>query len=126
MQMSLKGDPAPGDSARALNPRRRGCGASATATSTRGATATAFPYRSRGLEIHYTNYRYRSKEQKQVDYSRPGSILYKRGGRTESGRVMYTAPVDASPRSSIDCSAERRNLASPRGLLRRPEESLDE
>jgi hypothetical protein len=51
-----------------------------------------------GEEIHYTNYRYRRKEQEQVDYSRPGSILYKRTAQgLDAVGVMYTAPTDASP-----------------------------
>ena len=57
-----------------------------------------FPSGRIGEEIHYTNYRYRRKEQQQVDYGQPGSILYKRtaDGLIAVG-VMYTAPADASP-----------------------------
>ena len=57
-----------------------------------------FPTGRMGEEIHYTNYRYRRKEQRHVDYRRPGSLLYKRtpDGLKAVG-VMYTAPVDASP-----------------------------
>jgi hypothetical protein len=51
-----------------------------------------------GEEIHYTNYRYRRKEQRHVDYSQPGSILYKRTAEgLKAVGVMYTAPFDASP-----------------------------
>ncbi len=102
MQMSLKGDPAPGDSARAAQIL-----AAADAvlshyrevkTALRDGYKPFFPSGRIGEEIHYTNYSYRRKEQRQIDYSRPGSILYK---RTEEGLkaigVMYTAPVDASP-----------------------------
>jgi hypothetical protein len=57
-----------------------------------------FPSGKIGEEIHYTNYRYRRKEQQHIDYSRPGSILYKRTpeGLNAVG-VMYTAPADATP-----------------------------
>ena len=102
MQMSLKGDPAPGDSARAAQIL-----AAADAvlshyrevkTALRDGYKPFFPSGRIGEEIHYTNYSYRRKEQRQIDYSHPGSILYK---RTEEGLkavgVMYTAPVDASP-----------------------------
>jgi hypothetical protein len=56
-----------------------------------------FPSGRIGEEIHYTNYRYRRLEEKQVDYSRPSSILYKRteGGLKAIG-VMYTAPPQAT------------------------------
>ena len=102
MQMSLKGDPALGDAARATEIL-----AAADAvlsryrdvkTAVRDGYKPFYPTGRMGEEIHYTNYRYRRKEQQQVDYTRPGSILYK---RTEEGLkavgVMYTAPVDASP-----------------------------
>jgi len=102
MQMSLKEDPAPGDQARATEIL-----AAADAvlsryrdveTALRDGYRPFYPTGRMGEEIHYTNYRYRRKEQQQVDYTRPGSILYK---RTEEGLkavgVMYTAPVDASP-----------------------------
>jgi hypothetical protein len=102
MQMSLKGDPAPGDSARAAQIL-----AAADAvlshyrevkTALRDGYKPFFPSGRIGEEIHYTNYSYRRKEQRQIDYSHPGSILYK---RTEEGLkavgVMYTAPVDATP-----------------------------
>jgi hypothetical protein len=102
MQMSLKGDPAPGDEARATEI----LGAADAVLSHYRDVKTAlrdgykpfFPSGRSGEEIHYTNYRYRRKEQQHVDYSRPGSILYK---RTEAGLkaigVMYTAPTDATP-----------------------------
>ena len=102
MQMSLKGDPASGDSERA-----REILAAATAvlsryrdveTAVRDGYKPFYPTGRMGEEIHYTNYRYRREEQQHVDYSRPGSILYK---RTAEGMVavgvMYTAPADASP-----------------------------
>ena len=102
MQMSLKGDPAPGDAARA---RQILVAADAVLShysdvksALRDGYKPFFPTGRIGEEIHYTNHRYRRKEQEHVDYSRPGSILYK---RTEQGLkavgVMYTAPADASP-----------------------------
>jgi hypothetical protein len=102
MQMSLKADPAPGDDARAAEIL-----AAAEAvlshyrdvnTAVRDGYKPFFPTGRMGEEIHYTNYRYRRKEQRHVDYSRPGSILYVRtpDGLMAVG-VMYTAPVDASP-----------------------------
>jgi hypothetical protein len=102
MQMSLKGDPAPGDEARA---KAILSAADAVLTRYRDVTTALrdgykpfFPTGRIGEEIHYTNSRYRRKEQQHVDYSQPGSILYKRTaeGLTAVG-VMYTAPVDASP-----------------------------
>jgi hypothetical protein len=57
-----------------------------------------FPTGRMGEEIHYTNYRYRRQERQHVDYSRPGSILYKRtADGLKAVGVMYTAPVEASP-----------------------------
>jgi hypothetical protein len=57
-----------------------------------------YPTGRTGEEIHYTNYRYRRKEQQHVDYTRPGSILYKRTAEgLKAVGVMYTAPADAPP-----------------------------
>ena len=102
MQMSLKGDPAPGDEARAMEIL-----AAAEAvlsqyrdvkTAVRAGYKPFFPTGRIGEEIHYTNYRYRRQEQQHVDYSRPGSILYKRTAQgLRAVGVMYTAPADASP-----------------------------
>lgn len=102
MQMSLKGDPEPGDAARAAEILTAADAVLAryrdVNTAVRDGYKPFFPTGRVGEEIHYTNYRYRRKEQQHVDYSRPGSILYK---RTPEGLiavgVMYTAPVDASP-----------------------------
>ena len=102
MQMSLKGDAAPADAARATEIL---AAADAVLSHYRDVTTALrdgyrpfFPTGRIGEEIHYTNSRYRRKEQQHVDYTQPGSILYK---RTEQGLqavgVMYTAPVDASP-----------------------------
>jgi hypothetical protein len=102
MQMSLKGDPAPGDDARAAEILSS---ADAVLSKYRDVKTAVhdgykpfFPSGKVGEEIHYTNYRYRRLEQQHVVYSRPGSILYK---RTAEGLiavgVMYTAPADSSP-----------------------------
>jgi hypothetical protein len=102
MQMSLKGEAASGDEAHAAEIL-----AAATAvlshygdvkTATRDGYRPFFPSGKIGEEIHYTNYRYRRKEQQHVDYSRPSSILYKRtaDGLKAIG-VMYTTPADATP-----------------------------
>ena len=102
MQMSLKGDPAPGDQARAAQIL-----ATADAvlsryrdvkTAVRDGYKPFFPTGRIGEEIHYTNYRYRRQEQQQVTFSQPGSILYKRTAEgLQAVGVMYTAPVDSSP-----------------------------
>jgi hypothetical protein len=102
MQMSLKGDSKPGDGARATEILR----AAAAVLSQYRDVKTAvndgykpfFPTGRIGEEIHYTNYHRRRLEQQHIDYSRPGSILYKRtaDGLTAIG-VMYTAPTDATP-----------------------------
>jgi hypothetical protein len=102
MQMSLKGDPAPGDDARASSIL-----AAADAvlshyhdvkTAAHDGYKPFFPTGKIGEEIHYTNYRYRRKEEQHVDYSKPGSILYKRtADGLKAVGVMYTAPADSSP-----------------------------
>jgi hypothetical protein len=102
MQMSLKGDPAQGDAARAAEIL-----AAADAvlshyhdvkTAVHDGYKPFFPTGRMGEEIHYTNYRYRRKEQQHVDYSRPGSLLYKRAAEgLKAVGVMYTAPTDATP-----------------------------
>jgi hypothetical protein len=102
MQMSLQGDAAPADAARAkeiLAAARAVLSQYQDVTkAVRDGYKPFFPTGRIGEEIHYTNYRYRRKEQQHVDYSHPGSILYKRtvDGLKAVG-VMYTAPVDASP-----------------------------
>lgn len=102
MQMSLQGDPAPADAARAMEILAAAHAVLShyqdVTTAVREGYKPFFPTGRIGEEIHYTNNRYRRKEQQHVDYSHPGSILYKRTaeGLTAVG-VMYTAPVDASP-----------------------------
>jgi hypothetical protein len=102
MQMSLKADPSPGDAARATEILAAAdavlCRYRDVNTAVRDGYKPFFPTGRRGEEIHYTNYRYRRKEQRQVDYTRPSSILYKRtADGLEAVGVMYTAPADASP-----------------------------
>lgn len=102
MQMSLKGDPVPGDEARAAQilaaagevlSRYRD-----VKSAVRDGYKPFFPTGRMGEEIHYTNYRYRRKEQQKVNFGQPGSILYKRtSSGLEAVGVMYTAPVDSSP-----------------------------
>jgi hypothetical protein len=102
MQMSLKAEPAPGDAERAV-----GILSAAgdvllhyrdVKTAVHDGYKPFFPSGKIGEEIHYTNYHRRRLEQQQIDYSRPGSILYK---RTPEGLkaigVMYTAPTVATP-----------------------------
>jgi hypothetical protein len=102
MQMSLKGTPAPDDARRAA---RILTTAAAVLTRYRDVNTAVrdgykpfFPTGRLGEEIHYTNNRYRRREQRHVDYSQPGSILYRRtpDGLQAVG-VMYTAPTEASP-----------------------------
>jgi hypothetical protein len=102
MQMSLKGDTAPGDAARAAEILAAANGVLIhyrdVATALHDGYKPFFPTGRIGEEIHYTNSRYRRLEQQHVDYSRPGSILYKRTAEgLKAVGVMYTAPVDASP-----------------------------
>jgi hypothetical protein len=102
MQMSLQGDPAPGDAARAAEILAAAAAVlsrySDVETAVRDGYKPFFPTGRLGEEIHYTNYRYRRKEQRHVDYTRPGSILYKRtADGLKAVGVMYTAPVDSSP-----------------------------
>jgi hypothetical protein len=102
MQMSLKAETAPGDQERAAQIL-----AAADAvlsryrdvkTAVRDGYKPFFPTGRMGEEIHYTNYRYRRKEQHTVNFSQPGSILYKRTPEgLEAVGVMYTAPADSSP-----------------------------
>src|SRR5450755_1063704 len=78
MQMSLKGDAAPGDDARAKEILGRADAVlskySDVKTAQRDGYKPFFPSGRMGEEIHYTNYRYRREEQHHIDYSRPGSI----------------------------------------------------
>jgi hypothetical protein len=102
MQMSLKGKPAPDDTAHAAEILKLAAGVisqySDVKTAVHDGYKPFFPSGKIGEEIHYTNYRYRRKEQQHIDYSRPGSILYKRtADGLKAVGVMYTAPTDATP-----------------------------
>jgi hypothetical protein len=102
MQMSLKGDPAPGDAERATEILRVAGAVLGQYRDVKKAVHDGyrpfFPTGKIGEEIHYTNYRYRRLEQQRIDYSRPGSILYKRtADGLKAVGVMYTAPTDATP-----------------------------
>jgi hypothetical protein len=101
MQMSLKGNLAPGDTERATEILKL---AAAVLSQYRDVNKAVhdgykpfFPSGKFGEEIHYTNYHRRRLEQQHIDYSRPSSILYKRtpDGLQAVG-VMYTAPTDAT------------------------------
>lgn len=102
MQMSLKGAPAPDDESRATEILKAADAVLShyrdVKTAVRDGYKAFFPSGRIGEEIHYTNYRYRRKEQQHVDYSQPGSILYKRtADGLKAVGVMYTAPTDATP-----------------------------
>ena len=101
MQMSLKGQPQPGDKERAerIVAAARGVVAhyADVKTALRDGYKPFHPTGKPGEEVHYTNYRYNRLEQIQVDYDHPGSILYKREpeGMKAVG-VMYTAPREST------------------------------
>jgi hypothetical protein len=102
MQMSLKGEPNPGDDARAAQILTAADAVLSKYSDVTNAVHDGykafFPSGKIGEEIHYTNYRYRRLELLHLDYSRPSSILYERtaGGLKAIG-VMYIAPSDATP-----------------------------
>jgi hypothetical protein len=110
MQMSLRGQPQPGDQERA----QRIVAAARSVVAHYSDVNTALedgykpfhPTGKMGEEVHYTNYRYNRLEQRHADYVHPGSILYK---RTPEGMqavgVMYTAPQDST--------AEQVNAVAP-------------
>jgi hypothetical protein len=102
MQMSVKGEPAPDDGRRAgqivalageVLVRYQDVD-----VALRDGYRPFHPTGRLGEEVHYTNYRFARREQQHLDYSQPGSILYK---RTPEGMkavgVMYTAPRDSTP-----------------------------
>jgi hypothetical protein len=102
MQMSLKGDAAPGDAERATEILNAAAGVLSRYRDVKAAARDGykpfFPSGKIGEEIHYTNYRYRRLERQHIEYSRPSSILYRRtaDGMKAIG-VMYTAPTDSTP-----------------------------
>jgi hypothetical protein len=103
MQMSLKGEAAPGDAERANDILKVAAAVLSQYSDAKKAVHDGyrpfFPTGKIGEEIHYTNYRYRRLEQQLIDYSRPGSILYKRtADGLKAVGVMYTAPADATSR----------------------------
>lgn len=102
MQMSLKGKPQPGDEQRA-----HAIVAAAHDVLVRYADVNValrdgyrpfHPTGRIGEEVHYTNYRFGRREERQVDYRQPGSILYRRtpAGMKAVG-VMYIAPRESTP-----------------------------
>ncbi|HTV66289.1 MAG TPA: hypothetical protein VMD98_11825 [Bryocella sp.] len=102
MQMSLKAAVQPGDEERADQIRaaarevlKRYADAD---TALRDGYKPFHPTGRMGEEVHYTNYRVARREQTQVNYGQPGSILYKRTPQgMQAVGVMYTAPQNASP-----------------------------
>lgn len=110
MQMSLKGQTAPDDAARATEILNAAAGVLSqyrdVKTATHDGYRPFFPTGKIGEEIHYTNYRRRRLEQQHIDYSNPSSILYKRtADGLKAVGVMYTAPTDAT--------AEQLNAIAP-------------
>jgi hypothetical protein len=102
MQMSLKGQPQPGDEERAQRIVVAARSVLAHYADVNNALRDGYkpfhPTGKPGEEVHYTNYRYNRQEQRRVNYEHPGSILYQ---RTPEGMkavgVMYTAPQDSTP-----------------------------
>jgi hypothetical protein len=102
MQMSLKGEPAPGDAERAAEVLTAAAGVLSkyrdVNTALHDGYKPFFPSGKIGEEIHYTNYHYRHLEQHHSDYTRPRSILYKRtADGLKAVGVMYTAATDSTP-----------------------------
>ncbi|HXO65791.1 MAG TPA: hypothetical protein VN882_13955 [Steroidobacteraceae bacterium] len=102
MQMSLKGKPQPGDERRAreilVAAREVLARYADVSLALRDGYKPFHPTGRMGEEVHYTNYHVARREQQQVDYRQPGSILYRRtpAGMKAVG-VMYTAPRDSTP-----------------------------
>ena len=102
MQMSLKGDAAPGDAERASEILSAAAGVLSryrdVKTAVHDGYKPFFPSGKIGEEIHYTNYRNRRLELHHIEYSRPGSILYKRtADGLKAVGAMYIAPTDSTP-----------------------------
>src|SRR5579863_10043483 len=109
MQMSLKAEPAQDDTERANQILAAAAGVLSqyrdVKTAVHDGYKPFFPTGRIGEEIHYTNYRYRRKERKHIDYSHPSSILYKRTAEgLKAVGVMYTAPPDSTA-SQLDAIA---------------------
>lgn len=102
MQMSVKAAPQPGDEQRAQDILTAARGVLVQYADVNTAVEDGYkpfhPTGKMGEEVHYTNYRYARLEQQHVNYSRPGSILYKRTPQgMQAVGVMYIARQDASP-----------------------------
>jgi hypothetical protein len=102
MQMSVKGESAPGDEQRAaaiVADARAVLGRYADVdVALRDGYKPFHPTGRVGEEVHYTNYRFARREQQRLDYRQPGSILYKRAAQgMKAVGVMYTAPRDSTP-----------------------------
>jgi len=101
MQMSLKSKQQPGDEQRAQTIVLAARGVlvhyADVKTALRDGYKPFHPTGRMGEEVHYTNYRVARREQRQVDYDHPGSILYKRTAEgMQAVGVMYTAPQDTT------------------------------
>jgi len=103
MQMSLPGNAQPGDAERAQQIVAAAHDVLVRYADVNLALRDGYrpfhPTGRMGEEVHYTNYRFARREQRQhVDYRQPGSILYR---RTPEGMkavgVMYTALRDSTP-----------------------------
>jgi hypothetical protein len=102
MQMSLQGEAQPGDAARAQQILATAGDLMKRYADVNVALREGYkpfhPTGRIGEEVHYTNYRYARREQHEVDYTQPGSLLYE---RTSTGMkvvgVMYIAPRDSTP-----------------------------
>ena len=102
MQMSMKGEPQPGDEQRAAEIVAAARGVVAHYSDVNTALADGYepfhPTGKMGEEVHYTNHRLARLEQRHADYDHPGSILYKRTPRgMEAVGVMYTVPQNSTP-----------------------------
>jgi hypothetical protein len=110
MQMSLQGGAQPGDAQRAREILEAARQVLARYADVNLALQDGYkpfhPTGRMGEEVHYTNYHFARREQKDIDYRQPGSILYRRtaDGMKAVG-VMYTAPRDST--------SERLNEIAP-------------
>jgi hypothetical protein len=101
MQMSLKADAQPGDEQRAQGivaaAKRAVAHYADVNTALHDGYKPFHPTGRMGEEVHYTNYRNARLEQRNVNFDRPGSILYKRTPEgMEAVGVMYTAPQNST------------------------------
>src|SRR5580698_1470908 len=101
-QMSLKGQPQPGDEQRAQQIVAAARGVLSRYADVNTALADGYkafhPTGKIGEEVHYTNFRYARLQQQHPNYDQPGSILYKRTPQgMQAVGVMYTAPQASTP-----------------------------